>query len=99
MPTHHENWIHYDPNPEVDPFIDLSEVELEGSRGEKGYYGFPVDHDPSNSVDIFDSQSKFSGDKYMQSENLCSVDSGQVKSDESHCSKLVVYEESKLVYR
>ena len=35
----------------------------------------------------------------MQSENLCSVDSGQVKSDESHCSKLVVYEESKLVYR
>ena len=36
---------------------------------------------------------------YMQSENLCSVDSGQIKSDESHCSKLPVYEEGKLVYR
>ena len=97
MPTHHENWIHYDPNPEVDPFIDLSEVELDGSRGEKGYYGFPVDHDPSNSVDIFDSQNELSGDNYMQSENLCSVDSEEVKSAESHCSKLVVYEESKLI--
>ena len=34
----------------------------------------------------------------MQSENLCSIDSGQVKSAESHCSKLAVYEESKLAY-
>ena len=34
----------------------------------------------------------------MQSENLCSVDSGKVKSAESHCSKFAVYEESKLVY-
>ena len=33
----------------------------------------------------------------MRSENLCSVDSEQVKSDESHCIKLAVYEESKFV--
>ena len=35
----------------------------------------------------------------MQSENLCSVDNGQVKSAESHYSKLAVYEKGKLVYK
>ena len=63
------------PNEIVDPFTNLSAVEVKDSDGEAVFYGFPVDHDPSNSVGIFDSQSKFSGDKYMQSENLCSVDS------------------------
>ena len=35
----------------------------------------------------------------MQSEHLCSVDNGQVKSAECHCSKLAVYEKGKLVYK
>ena len=33
----------------------------------------------------------------MQSEKLCSMDSGKFNSDESHCPKLAVYEESKFV--
>ena len=79
------------------PTINLSSEEFEGFIGDSEYYGPPANHFPSNSVDLFDSQSKFSGDKYLQSENLFSVDSGQVKSAESYCSKLAVYEESKLV--
>ena len=81
------------------PFINLSDDELEGIKKEPGYYDFYVDHDPSKSISLFDSQNEFSGGEYIQSENLCSVDSGKVKSAESHCSKLAVYEESKLVYR
>ena len=83
-------------NANNDPFINLSDEGLKGIIYEPGYYDFYADHDPSKSISLFDSQSKFSGDKYMQSENLCSVDSGKVKSDESHCPKLAVYEESKI---
>ena len=89
--------LEFDSNSEEDPFIDLSDEDLEGIIDVPGYYGFYADHNPSKSISLFDSQNKFSGDKCMESENLCSVDSGQVKSAESHCSKLVVYEESKLV--
>ena len=91
--------LEYDSNSEENPFIDLSDEELEGIKDVPGYYGFYADHDPSKSISLIDSQSKFSGDQYMKSEKLCSVDSGQVKSAESHFSKLAVYEESKLVYR
>ena len=84
------------PNEIDDPFVNLSDVELEGSKGEPGYYYINVNHDPSEPVDISNSQSKISGDRYIQSKNLCSVDSGQVKSAELICSKLFVYEESKI---
>ena len=89
-----QNWFTLNRNNH--PFIDLSSAEFEGSRGDQEYYGFYADHNPSKSISLFDSQSKFSGGEYMQSENLCSVDSGQVKSAESHYSKLVVYKESKI---
>ena len=98
MPTHHKTRLEYDSNSEENPFVDLSDEGLKGIIYEPGYYDFYADHDPSKSISLFDSKSKFSGDQYMQSENLCSVDSGQVKSAESHCSKLAAYEESKLVY-
>ena len=95
MLLHHNSMLQINKDDKI--FINLSTVELEGCRKEPGYYGFYADHDPSNSISLSDSQNKFSEDKCMQSENLCSVDNGQVKSAESHYSKLAVYEKGKLV--
>ena len=71
---------------------------MTGSKGETGYYGFYAEHNPSSSINVSESQIKFSENNYSESEVLCSVVNSQAKSFEPQCPQLNVYEGGKIIY-
>ena len=91
----------FDENSEKFEFIDLSEVDAPnawsepGENSEPGYYGFYVDHPPSDSAKLSDEDSKPATDELPRIEKLSIVKKAQPNSLDLYRPKLADYKESK----